>query len=243
MSKEYQQKLDDLNAYIEKLEAGVKKATVLNGVIYAVIIVLFIVYAAYIPSEVKKYASPEEGPATLVQLVDASVPSNGELLSAAKAEIPKIVDEGIIQIWSYIPDVEQMLLEGMSGMTNELVALIREDSAPVFKEFLLAKIKELKAVTPDLSKGYEREKFNEEVRIFVRGTLTEMVTNVKRKVIESKHYLAKYNKPDSMMTRKDIAEKKILLAFIRLLEDKEYHKHVSEAVLTAFETTYSRYLD
>lgn len=243
MSSDYQQKLNDLNTYIENLEAGVKKATILNGVIYTVIIVLFIVYAAYIPSEVKKYASPEEGPETLVQLVNDSIPDNGELLSSAKAEIPKIVDESIAQLWSYMPDAEQMLLEGMSGMTDELVNLIRKDTAPVFKEFLLVKIKELKAVTPDLSKGFEREKFNEDVRQFVRGTLTEMVTNVKGKVIESKRYLANYNKPEAMMTSKDIAEKKILLTFIRLMEDKEYHKHVSDAVLTAFETTYSRYLD
>lgn len=70
-----------------------------------------------------------------------------------------------------------------------------------------------------------------------------MMTDVKIKVLQGKRYLSKYNKPDSLMTRKEIAEKKILLAFVRLMEDEEYHKHISEAVLTAFETAYSRYLD
>ena len=242
MSKEYTERLNDLKSYIDSLESGVKKATVVNTVIYGVIVVLFLVYAVYIPSEVNKYASPEEGPATLVHLVNGSLPTNDELVMNAKQEIPKLVDESMAQMWSYMPDAEDMLLEGMSGMTDELVKLIRKDSAPVFKEFLVVKIQELKAITPDLTNEFERKKFNEDVRLFVRVTLTDMMTDVKIKVLQGKRYLSKYNKPDSQMTRKELAEKRILLAFVRLMEDEEYHKHISEAVLTAFETTYSRYL-
>ena len=114
MNTEFKSRIDDLNLYINRLEGKVKRATVVNTIIYGIIVLLFLVYAYIIPNEVNKYASPQEGPETLVALVEGSIPDNSVIIAETKSQIPDVVDSGVEHIWGLMPDAERMVLDGMS---------------------------------------------------------------------------------------------------------------------------------
>ena len=240
MDKQLKEKFNDLNSYVEELESKVKKGTKINIAIYSILSILFLVYAIYIPREVNRYTSPEEGPETLVSLIESSIPSDEELLAQAKSEIPIIVEDGLEHVWGMIPTGEAMLLDGMNGMAEQLVDVVKKDVGPDLTDFLVGQVALLKEKHPDLTKANAKELFNEAARIHLRETLTEMVKKGKLEVLNYKVQLQKYRKPDNKMTSKEYAEKRVLLSFIRLGDDEEYRDQIANLIVLAFENTYGK---
>ena len=240
MDKQLKEKFDDLNSYVQELEDKVKKGTKINAVIYGAIALLFLIYAIIIPREVDRYTSPEEGPETLVSLIESSLPEDEMLLDQAKSEIPQMVEDGLDQVWNMIPTGEAMLLDGMNGMADELVAMVEKDVAPELTQYLVEQVILMKEKHPDLTKVDAKEMFNEAARIHLRETLTKMVTDGKWAILNYKTQLQKYRKPDSSMTAKEYAEKRVLLSFIRLGDDAEYRDQMANLIVQALEHTYGK---
>lgn len=238
MNKQLQEKFDDLNSYVQELESKVKKGTKINIVIYSALSILFLIYAIYIPAEVKRYTSPEEGPETLVSLIESSLPDDEELLEHARSEIPGTVEDGLDQLWNMIPTGEQMLIEGMNGMTEQMLEVMNKEIAPDLTQYLVEQVALIKEKHPDLSKKDAKNLFNEAARIHLRETLGNMVKDGKWEIQSFKLQLQKYRKPDNKMTAKEYAEKRVLLSFIRLGDDAEYRDQMANLIVQALEHTY-----
>ena len=243
MDKQLKEKFDDLNSYVQELEDKVKKGTKVNVAIYSILSLLFLVYAIYIPREVNRYTSPEEGPETLISLIESSLPEDEELLGQAKSEIPGMVEDGLDQIWNMIPTGEAMLIDGMNGMAEQLVEVIKKDVGPDLTQFLVEQVVLLKEKHPDLTKADAKNLFNEAARIHLCETLTKMVKEGKWEIMSYKVQLQKYRKPDNKMTAKEYAEKRVLLSFIRLGDDAEYRDQMANLIVQALENTYGKMIN
>lgn len=240
MDNRVKEKFNDLNSYVEELEAKVKKGTIVNCIIYGAIVILFLIYAVVIPREVDRYTSPEEGPETLVSLIEGSIPDDKDLLDQAKSEIPTLVQDGLDQIWNMVPTGEAMLFDGMNGMADKMVDSIKKEAAPDLTAFLVGQVALIKEKHPELTSDDAKEMFNETARIHLRETLDEMVKNGHMEILNYKLQLHKYRKPDSQMTAKELAEKRVLLSFIRLGDDAEYRDQMADMLVQALQNTYGK---
>ena len=238
MDKKLQEKFDDLNSYVQELEDKVKKGTKINIAIYGILSILFLIYAIYIPREVNRYTSPEEGPETLVSLIESSLPDDEEMLSHAKSEIPTAIADGLDQLWNMIPTGEQMIIDGMNGMTEQMLAVMNKEIGPDLTQYMVEQVAIIKEKNPDLSRQDAKNLFNEAARIHLRETLSKMVKEGKWEIMSYKVQLQKYRKPDNKMTAKEYAEKRVLLSFIRLGDDAEYRDQMAGLIVQAIENTY-----
>ena len=238
MDKQVKEKYDELNSYVEELEAKVKKGTKINFAIYFLLSILFLVYAIYIPREVNRYTSPEEGPETLVSLLDSSLPDDDELLDQARAEIPNAVIDGLDQIWTMIPTGEQMIIDGMHGMSEQMLDVLKKEIGPDLTQYMIEQVTLIKEKHPDLTGTDAKNLFNEAARIHLRETLTKMVKDGKWEILSHGVQLQKYRKPDNKMSAKEYAEKRVLLSFIRLGDDAEYRDQMANLIVQALEHTY-----
>jgi len=238
MDEEINNKFDDINSYISHLESQIKKGTTANLVIYGIIVVIFLVYAVTIPGMINSITSPEEGPGTLVQVLDDNMPSNKELIETAKQEAPQWVANGLDQIWDLVPTLEGILLDGMSDMTKQFVASIEKNSAPHLKEFMFSEIKKIKENSPDITDAKMRQAFNASIRQFVKQQLTVMSTDAQVKFLQALRSFKKYKQPNAKLSSKEQTEKNILLAFLRLRSDQKYKDQLGDIFFKALEKAY-----
>ncbi|NQZ57416.1 MAG: hypothetical protein HRT88_08095, partial [Lentisphaeraceae bacterium] len=192
-------------------------------------------------STVKAITSPEEGPATLVSVLEDTLPSNDILLQSALDETPMWVENSLNNVWDLIPSLEGMFIEGMSGMTAELVSSIERDSAPILKDFLSQKIDEIQKNIPDIKSPEGKKAFNEAVREFVRVNLQQVIIDARGSFLEAHKSFKKYNLSERELSPKEITEKKVILAFIRLNEDDEYKNQLADAFFKGFEGFYQQF--
>lgn len=238
MDKVFKDKMDDLNSFVTTLEKKVKRGTIINIVIYGIIIILFLVYAIIIPAEMKKITSVEDGPKTLVSLLESNLPDDHEILARAKAEIPGLISTGVDQLMDLIPNGETILLDTVSDMTDQLSKYVYDELTTELVTFLEEQIRLIKKEYPELSSPNAKKQFNEICRIHLRDTLEEMVKNGHLKIKSYQAELEKYKLPDNQLTAKELAEKRVLLSFIRLADDEDYREQLSDTLVNTLIQNY-----
>ena len=233
MDKEVKNRFDDLNSYVEELSNKVKTGTKINAAVYSLLCIFVLIYAIYLPAEVKKYTSPEDGPATLIQIVEDQLPQDDEIIEQVKSALPGFIRDNVDALSAQLPGANELFSDSMAAMTDELTTLMEKESLPAFKELIREKAYQIKESHPDIKKGEAQKLFNQLAKEEFEFVMKKIMKNMNSKFIISKFKLNNYQKKDSELSNMDLAKKRIVLCFLKLSDDESYKTNLKESLMEA----------
>lgn len=214
--------MQNLMNLVEQEKASVSKSLKITTVLSVLLVTLVLVEVVFIRTTVRNKITPDNVALMLTQAAYNQIPVlNERLLTGTYQTAPVVADQLVEYSLQILRGVNPVAKENILLLTDKVLVDIRAQGAPAFQKVIL-----------EVYDGIYANKNQLKDEAFVKSTVNELLdqwqTELQKKIDEGlKGSLVKMNDevsnllstPDAIMTKKQIAQKKMLICS-RILIDR-----------------------
>jgi len=246
--KNMETKISNLTEKIEEMRKKSKSNTKIASIVYIVLVIFVFAYTSIIMSLVKKKATADSISAQLRLLIDESLltKSNHQWIKDKCKEQTPVVAEALVQMAHnrIIPTIETKIKRLIDRQTDSIITRLEEDIFPNLNNVVKAHAKELevhanditdKAIANELSVILTKE-LDREMGKFINDKLTDRIHAFRSELDKIS------SQPYSTLTKKEAAERLMIVNWVFLMEHHEAPENVIAEMLKDINSTYEGFL-
>lgn len=219
-------KITALEALLTEREQAMEHKTRRLTIIYVVVVLLVAGYTTIAAQVIRRHLTPESLAEQFQARLNEQIPEmRAAFVREAKTQAPVYVQETFGRVVSSIPLFEQYLGTTLDELTNTVAGSIQSELMPAFTKFIKDEAPQLKAKYADLK---DEETGKALTQIFLQVLEVEMDTYFNDRMVGAVESLQKeialVNKPGTVLSRKQAAERRALQHWAYLAEHKEVGK-------------------
>jgi hypothetical protein len=231
---ELKNKVDTLAGQVDSIRSKTVSVTRITAVVYCVLVVFVIGYTSFIMGKINELVTPEIVSTHLRMTLEDQLPSlRADLVKASKDMSPQLADYLVNSSKAMIPSVEDKLKNIIDLQVNNLTTSIKSDIQPVLVTIIDDNAKEINFTADTLK---DEAAANQLARALVDEIEIEIEKAIggefrKRIALLDADLDAIANKPLSMMTRREAAERKLIASWVFLLQHSKSEQNILSGVM------------
>ena len=214
---------------LERLQAKTKRAQIFTFVIYAIIILIFVIYSVMVPKVTGQVLNPKTGSSMLLDIVEEKVPSNDEIMMTAKTKLPEMITGLLDETENKIPIFE----EALNDITETSLAGIVTQFSTDIKPLIKAAVESHNAEIKQFVESSQDEKAVEDLYKALNEDLDkELLAQTKNLARSINIYADKLRTlaAKAPMTQQEKAKRDFLMAYAQLSSLPHFEESLAEII-------------
>ena len=246
--KDIENKIDSLTKKIEEMRDKSQSSTKIASIVYIVLVIFVFAYTSTIMSLVKEKATADSISAQLRLIIDRDLltDANRQWVKDKCNEQSPVIAESLVQLAhnQIIPTIEIQLKQLIDTQVDSIIARLEKDVFPEVSKVVQEHAQDLRShadditdenIANELAKILANE-FDREMGKFINDKLKYRINALRQELDKIS------SKPYSELTKKEAAERLMIVNWVFLMEHHESPRNLLGEMLKGINDTYQGFL-